>query len=174
VVPTLLTKSFFEGPKESVSTSTRISNHRGICSSQSLLNAYGGHYTQAVRNMLTKYNVAAVAWSVRPSHNKPGLTNTCSYDSNLFVLYFFYKNNILQHTLPGIQHPLSKLQQIFDLLDHDNGDDACHLLIHETFKDNQDNTRLKQLTQPGTVNVWGGVADPLPVLLYDSFLCIKD
>jgi hypothetical protein len=58
-------------------------------------------------------------------------------------------------------------------LDQDNGDDACHLLVQETCKDNQDNTRLKQSTQPGKVNVWGGVADPLPVLLFDSFLCIK-
>jgi hypothetical protein len=84
VVPKLLTKSFFEGPKESVSTSTHISNHRGICSSQSLLDAYGGHYTQAVQNMLTKYKVAAAAWNIRPTHNKPGLSNTCSYDANLF------------------------------------------------------------------------------------------
>jgi hypothetical protein len=125
--------------------------------------------------MLTKYKVAAVAWNIWPTHNKPGLCNTCSYDANLFVLYFLflYKNKILQCTLPSIQHQLSKLRQIFDLLDQDNGDDASHLLVHETCKDNQDNTRLKQLTQPHTVNVWGGVADPLPVLLYDSFLCIK-
>jgi hypothetical protein len=123
--------------------------------------------------MLTKYNVAAVAWSIRKSRNKPGLTNTCAYDSNLFVFYFLYKNNILQRTLPGIQDPLSKIQQIFDLLDQDKGDDARHLLIHESCKDNQDNTRLKELTQPGTVIVWGGVADPLPVLLYNSCICIK-
>jgi hypothetical protein len=173
MVPKLLTKSFFEGPKISVS-STRISNYRGICCSQSLLNAYGGHYTQEVRNMLTKYKVAAVKWNIPPTTNKPGLSNTCSYDSNLFVLYFLHKNNVLQRTLPGIQHQLSKLPQIFDLLDQDNGDEARHLLVHKTCKNNEDYTRLKQLTQPGTVNVWSGVSDPLPVLLYGSFLRIKN
>ena len=125
--------------------------------------------------MLQNYKVAAVKWGVPSTQLDPRLINTCSYDSILFVLYFLHKNNILEKGIPGINHPESKARQIFELLDDDKGDDARRLLIFETLKDNKETNKVAQLFQPDNryVDVFGGVSDSLPVLLFGAFLQIR-
>jgi hypothetical protein len=147
----------------------------GTCTSVSLLNRLPNEYTAEVDEVLKKYSIAAVPWSIKRTLTHPGVLNTCGFDSILFVLYFLQRNNILQGGLPGFYHPDSKAPQIFALLDEDKGDEARRLLLSETYRQVHDYNMVSQLESPGhSVSVWSAGTDSLSVLMYKARFHFKE
>jgi hypothetical protein len=154
-------------PKALYSAVIVPANNQGICTSAAILRQFPDQFSVAVKEMLGRYKVAAVPWSIYNGNDTcPNIQNNCAYDSHLFVLYFLQRNNIMQTNLPGYNLPDSKINVIFDLLDQDQANEARRLLMYYTLEYTEDNEGMLQLCQPGMYDAWCGVSDMLPILLH--------